>query len=605
MELNGEVHYTDSKSPVDEEDEFALEIAHLRDDNEPVSVDNQAKQAHTHSTEPDGEGPETHDASSIHSNVLEILEEKWEEWKRSKQADQKRCWKQLVLRLRTMEIHQTLEQPVWITRQGWLAWTLIAETQKANLTQIRNELAGGSNDIKFYQPALNQLMKGIPAEDLKKAEWTAVEWNLQSSPEEAQARFANKNVPKLIQQFTEQMWRKGSIRLAILSGWKNQEGEIFSQKYDFNAQFADGAAFEPLDEGKANRSSEDVADVEGSNKGRAKPKPKSRDQLIASVTDADGRIWIPDITEAGRAELQGLIVIGLVCGKKRASAPFKKLGGFQDWLFKKTHLPPNFIFPDDPSDMKAVQARVFLDFIQRRQQKFPNDVFSFRYWLNDNDELTDPVGASLDRSDSSDDDSSDGDDLITISDDAAEVEEDLLPAIGSTKGKEKMATSPRPIHPSGEQGESSEDDDLNGTSDNAAVVEEDLLPVIGSRKKTQKSTAGPVLICSSGQKSNHITQLESHKANLTSHKSKGRELKKALIALLKAVASLKPTTHTQRLTPWPTHGVPGTRNGAEISTSRTDDRQPQPQPTQMDWVSNQVLRLALKKPKPTAINEED
>ena len=176
-------------------------------------------------------------------------------------------------------------------------------------------------------------------------------------------------------------------------------------------------------------------------------------------------------------------MIELVCGKKSVSAPFKKLGGFQDWLFKKTHLPPDFIFPDNLSHMKAVQARVFLDFIQHQQQKFPNDVFSFCYWLNNDDELTDPVGASSDQSDSSDDDSSDGDDLIAISDNAAEVEEDLLPTISSTKGKEKMATSPRPIHSSGKQEESSDGDDLNGTSDNAAVVEEDLLPAIGSRKK--------------------------------------------------------------------------------------------------------------------------
>ncbi|KAN0094399.1 hypothetical protein V8E55_002686 [Tylopilus felleus] len=502
----------------------------------------------------------------VHYTESPILEEKWEEWKTSKQANRKRCWKQLVLRLRTMEIHQTLEWPVWITRQG---------TQKANITQIRNELAGGSNDIKFYQPALNQLMKGIPAKDLKKAEQTAVEWNLW---------FANKNALKLIQQFAEQMWRKGSIRLAILSGWKNQEEEIFSQKYIgavFNSMRSrDSYLVATFEQGKADGSSGDVADAEGSNKGRAKPKLK---------------IWIPDITEVGCAELQGFVRgfltahYKLVCGKNRVSAPFKKLGGFQDWLFKKTHLPPDFIFPDNLSHMKAVQARVFLDFIQHQQQKFPNDVFSFCYWLNNEDELTDPVGASSDQSDSSDDDSSDGDDLIAISDDAAEVEEDLLPAISSTKGKEKMATSPRPIHSSGEQGESSDGDDLNGTSDDAAVVEEDLLPAIG----------------------NHITQLESHKANLTSHKGKGWELKKAPIALPKAVTPPKLTTHTRRPMPWPTHGVPGTRNDqdirpeAEISTSRTDDQQPQPQPTWMDRVSNQVLRSALKKPKLTVINEED
>lgn len=62
-----------------------------------------------------------------------------------------------------------------------------------------------------------------------------------------------------------------------------------------------------FEQGKADGSSGDVADAEGSNKGRAKPKLKPQDQLIASVTDTDGRIWIPDITEVGRAELQGFV----------------------------------------------------------------------------------------------------------------------------------------------------------------------------------------------------------------------------------------------------------------------------------------------------------
>ena len=45
-----------------------------------------------------------------------------------------------------------------------------------------------------------------------------------------------------------------------------------------------------FEQGKADGSSGDVADAEGSNKGRAKPKLKSQDQLIALVTDTDGRI---------------------------------------------------------------------------------------------------------------------------------------------------------------------------------------------------------------------------------------------------------------------------------------------------------------------------
>ncbi|KAN0074432.1 hypothetical protein V8E55_011844, partial [Tylopilus felleus] len=109
----------------------------------------------------------------------------------------------------------------------------------------------------------------------------------------------------------------------------------------------------------------------------------------------EGRIWVPDISNASRVELQGLVRgfltahYRLVCRKKKASAPFKKLATSQDMLFKKNHLPPDFIFLDDPSHMKVGQARQFLEYIQKRQRKVPDDVFGFRYWLNSNGELTD------------------------------------------------------------------------------------------------------------------------------------------------------------------------------------------------------------------------
>ena len=47
---------------------------------------------------------------------------------------------------------------------------MIAETHKAELTCIRKEMADGSNDIKFYQPALTELINGLLADEMRKAE---------------------------------------------------------------------------------------------------------------------------------------------------------------------------------------------------------------------------------------------------------------------------------------------------------------------------------------------------------------------------------------------------------------------------------------------------
>ena len=71
----------------------------------------------------------------------------------------------------------------------WSARTVIAETYKANLSWMRREMAGKSNNIKFYQPALSKLIKGLLADEMRNAERTAVEWNIGCSPDEAQARY--------------------------------------------------------------------------------------------------------------------------------------------------------------------------------------------------------------------------------------------------------------------------------------------------------------------------------------------------------------------------------------------------------------------------------
>ncbi|KAN0101322.1 hypothetical protein V8E55_001306, partial [Tylopilus felleus] len=163
---------------------------------------------------------------------------------------------------------------------------------------------------------------------------------------------------------------------------------------DFNEQFSNGTSFDHLDtiqqewddylvavlkKRQAEEPSTDDPKGAGSSESKMmKPKLKTHDQLIDLVTNSEGRIWIPDISDAGRGELQGLVRgfltahyhEWLVCGKKNASALFKKLPSSQEMLFKKNHIPPDFVFPDDPSHMKVEQARHFLEFVHKCQQNF-------------------------------------------------------------------------------------------------------------------------------------------------------------------------------------------------------------------------------------------
>lgn len=77
----------------------------------------------------------------------------------------------------------------------------------------------------------------------------------------------------------------------------------------------------------------------------------------------------------------------------KATAPFKKLAKIQEDLFVPEHLK-GFVFPDDPSHLKTFKANQFLQFIWKRQENEPNDVFAFQYWLDGKDKLQDQVETS-------------------------------------------------------------------------------------------------------------------------------------------------------------------------------------------------------------------
>ena len=56
---------------------------------------------------------------------------------------------------------------------------------------------------------------------------------------------------------------------------------------------------------------------------------------------------------------------GLICKNLKVSASFTKLAKFQNDLFQLEHILDGFIFPDDPSHLKANDVKWFLKFIQK------------------------------------------------------------------------------------------------------------------------------------------------------------------------------------------------------------------------------------------------
>jgi len=87
-----------------------------------------------------------------------------------------------------------------------------------------------------------------------------------------------------------------------------------------------------------------------------------------------------------------MIFIGLASGKKKVSAPFRRIAQDQKMFFFDRHLPPGFVFADDPSHLKVKDAERFVDFIRQRQKSHPGDVFRFHHYLNSQGELVEPVG---------------------------------------------------------------------------------------------------------------------------------------------------------------------------------------------------------------------
>lgn len=154
----------------------------------------------------------------------------------------------------------------------------------------------------------------------------------------AVCRFAEHGVGKVVQQFAEEMWKRGGIRMVVLTGWKDEKKGMFSTRlvkelqsavlflnlasFDFNHEIQDGPSFQGfravqgqwdqyirqafMEEGGefGPDEVEDSGPVEQRSKQLRKPRSNA---AVERVTQSDGTIWIPDLAQYDRSDLQDLI----------------------------------------------------------------------------------------------------------------------------------------------------------------------------------------------------------------------------------------------------------------------------------------------------------
>ena len=156
------------------------------------------------------------------------------------------------------------EYEKWMQKQGWIgkkkngialgmtwmAWSVIQEQQKEEIRGMIKEWfsaePGTSAMFQHYQLMLSEVMKGLSPGEIQIAKSTATAWNLQGAMTEAKAqqvfliessttcwksyRFAMRGVASAMRQFSREMWKRGGIQMVILSGFKDEKGEVFSNQ---------------------------------------------------------------------------------------------------------------------------------------------------------------------------------------------------------------------------------------------------------------------------------------------------------------------------------------------------------------------------------------
>ncbi|KIK72312.1 hypothetical protein PAXRUDRAFT_180911, partial [Paxillus rubicundulus Ve08.2h10] len=173
--------------------------------------------------------------------------------------------------------------------------------------------AGTKEALSVYKKVVQWVVKNLMEEEWDEAGNTVAKWNLDHGlPNEVKARNAAIYGQKVFRKFAQEMWWACSMRVVILAGWKQEDGNTVTAIGDFNDEIADGEKFqgghkistawdkyigthfEPAGEPNT-----DDADSKEESNPKQKQKCKRADPTT-QVTCEDGAIWIGNLAGSTR-----------------------------------------------------------------------------------------------------------------------------------------------------------------------------------------------------------------------------------------------------------------------------------------------------------------
>ncbi|KAG1717620.1 hypothetical protein EDB19DRAFT_1839541 [Suillus lakei] len=350
--------------------------------------------------------------------------------------------------------------------QKWTSQMVIEQLHKEEIIEKTGVMPGSKTFIERYQMTLTAVMASLSKEELEEAQNTAIEWSAKTPPAAVQVDFAKKKAvritkrltleiavsmltlttisapptssllgsykaPGLMKDLASKLWKQASMRIFILSAWKEEDEVCINGRIDFNEKlegnsFTDTKDWKPmLSEWNAYAGEEfsellfdnlamfsqvlmrhgvntdvdlnnDDDDSEGEVK-KGRKKGKKKDEYPLEV-DSYGLPVIPDVKELNLESKKHLIRTFLtkhyrLCSQQpKASVPWASVRKAQGDFIAAKCLPTGWKL-DNPSKIWLADADRLLELWCQRQKDQVRPTFEFKGWEGDDKMMREPAEA--------------------------------------------------------------------------------------------------------------------------------------------------------------------------------------------------------------------
>ncbi|KAG1732465.1 hypothetical protein EDD22DRAFT_960363 [Suillus occidentalis] len=222
-------------------------------------------------------------------------------------------------------------------------------------------------------------MLGLDKKELQEAEKKAERWMNQAPDAAVQTKTARKKGEKMIKSFAKEMYIQASMRVFILSSWKDEKGSLLTSGFNFNEQLGKSSNFMKGKDWQAilpawedfigdafdQDEDQDVTLLGGTQR---IPKPYHEFDL-----DRSGSPILPELEdltlEMKKAMIQSFLTIHYrkCCGKLKVPVPWSDIMKGQSRFISSTYLPDDTKVLE-PSKLLHKDANAILDFWWDRQE---------------------------------------------------------------------------------------------------------------------------------------------------------------------------------------------------------------------------------------------